>query len=259
MKKYIKLWWIYTLRATQVAFTSRLGVVIFSIGKLLRFALFICFLLLIIAKTKTLAGYTIWQVLFFYATFNFIDTTAQFFLRDVYRFRGHVVSGFFDTYLLKPMSPLFKALFGGSDVLDLLMLFVSFGFIIVAMVQFPVSLWGTVLYILLVLNALVIALAFHILVISFGILTTEVDNMLWMYRDLTQMGRVPVDIYRQPIQWAITFVIPVGIMMTFPPKALFGLLSLQAVAISFVFGILFLFVTYRFWQYALRTYSSASS
>jgi ABC-2 type transport system permease protein len=259
MNKYIHLWWIYTLRATQVAFTSRLGVVIFTIGKFLRFVLFIFFLFLIVARTKALVGYSLWQVMFFYATFNFVDTTAQFFLRDVYRFRNHVVSGFFDTYLLKPMSPLFKALFGGSDVLDLFMIVVSIGFIILTMQHFPVSLLGIIMYILLILNALLIALSFHILVLSLGVLTTEVDNMLWMYRDLTQMGRVPVDIYRQPVQWIITFFIPVGIMMTFPAKALFGLLSFSAVLLSFLFGIGFLILAYKFWQYALRRYASASS
>jgi ABC-2 type transport system permease protein len=259
MKKYIRLWWIYTLRATQVAFTSRLGVVIFTLGKILRFGLFIFFLFLIVAKTKTLSGYSLWQVMFFYATFNFIDTTAQFFLRDVYRFRSHVVSGFFDTYLLKPMSPLFKALFGGSDVLDLSMLFLSIIFIIIAFQHFPLSLWGIVLYILLLVNSLLIALSFHIFVVGFGILTTEVDNMLWMYRDLTQMGRVPVDIYRQPIQWIITFFIPVGIMMTFPAKALFGLLTLPVVVFSLFIGIVFYTAAYAFWGYALKQYSSASS
>ncbi len=157
------------------------------------------------------------------------------------------------------MSPLFKALFGGSDILDLFMIVISIGFIIITMQHFPVSLLGIIMYILLILNALLIALSFHILVLSLGVLTTEVDNMLWMYRDLTQMGRVPVDIYRQPVQWIITFFIPVGIMMTFPAKALFGLLSLSAVLLSFLFGIVFLILAHRFWQYALKRYASASS
>ncbi len=259
MKRYIKLWWIYTLRTTQIALSSRIGMVIFTVGKLLRFLLYILFLFVLVSQTKTLAGYSLWEIIFFFATFNLIDTAAQFFLREVYRFRGHVVSGFFDTYLVKPISPLFKALFGGSDVLDILLLIVSVVLIGISSKEFTISISQIGLYILLLMNAFVIALSFHIFVIALGILTTEVDNVLWMYRDLTQMGRVPVDIYHQPIRDIITFIIPVGIMMTFPAKAMLGLLTVNGVILSLVVGVFFLTASIYFWIFALKHYCSASS
>lgn len=259
MKKYIKLWWIYTLRMTQIAFTSRLGVVIFTVGKVLRFILYLFFLYALVSRTNSLAGYSLWQVLLFFATFNFIDTTAQFFLRDVYRFRNHVISGYFDTYLIKPMSPLFKALFGGSDVLDIPMIALSLLFIVITTSHMQITTGGLIVYSLLIVNALIIALSFHVFVVALGILTTEIDNTLWMYRDLTQMARVPVDVYHEPIRSIITFAIPVGIMITFPAKALLGLLSIQNIIIALVVGIGFLIGSVFFWQYALREYSSASS
>ncbi len=259
MKKYITLWWVYTLRMTQIAFTSRLGVVIFTLGKFIRFGLYMFFIYILVSKTNSLAGYSLWEVLLFFATFNFIDTSAQFFLRDVYRFRQHVISGYFDTYLIKPMSPLFKALFGGSDVLDIPLILVSFFFIVYSAMHIGVTVPGVILYALLVINSLVIALAFHIFVVSLGILTTEIDNMLWMYRDLTQMGRIPVDIYREPIKSIITYVIPIGIMMTFPGKALLGILSVNGVLISFFVSAVILIGSLLFWDYALKSYASASS
>lgn len=259
MLKYLKLWWIYTLRATQIAMSSRLGVLVFSIGKILRFGLYIFFIVILVSESKTLAGYSLAEVIFFFATFNLIDTSAQFFLRDVYRFRSHVVSGYFDTYLIKPISPLFKALFGGSDVLDLVIMFLSIGFILYSGQQIAPSLAGIIIYIFLLFNAFIIALSFHIFIVSLGILTTEVDNMLWMYRDLTQMGRIPVDIYHEPMRSIITFVIPIGIMMTFPVKALMGQLSFQWIVLACVVSTTFFLTSLVFWKYALRQYTSASS
>jgi ABC-2 type transport system permease protein len=258
--KYFRLWWLYTLYTTQIAFISRVGVVIFIVGKLLRFFFFLFFLTAIVSKTKNIAGYSLWQIIFFYSTFNLIDTLPQFFMREVYRFRSLVVSGKLDFVFIKPISPLFRALFGGSDALDLSILTLSVFFIIFTSgkigVITPIS---VILYFMLIVNAFIIALAFHIFVVSMGILTTEVDNTIMLYRDLTQMGRFPVDIYRQPLQTIITFVIPIGIMMTFPAKAMMGLLSTQWIILSFAIAAMLLTISLLFWKYSLKQYTSASS
>ncbi len=259
MYKYFKIWWLLMVRTAQIALESRLGVIIFLLGKLIRFGAYLFFLIVILSKTQTLAGYSVSQVLLFFATFNFIDTSAQFLLREVYRFRRHIISGYFDYTLLWPISPLFKSLFGGSDVLDIPMILISVGLIIYTVFGQDVTVMGIILYLFLILNAFFIALAFHICVLSLGILTTEIDNTLWMYRDLTQMGRIPIDVYKEPIRGIITFAVPVGIMMTFPVKAILGSLSLSVVILSFSIGLVFVFCSLLFWKYALKRYSSASS
>lgn len=260
IKKYFKIWWMMMSLAAQVALRSSLGAIIFFIAKFLRFALFIVFIALLQAKTKTIAGYSIWQMVFFFATFNLVDLIPQFLFREVYRFRGYVVKGEFDYILTKPYSPLFRSLLGGSDILDLPMLILAFGLIFYTSSKLgPVNLTGIILYFLLVANAFVIALAFHIFTISIGILTTEVDNTIMLYRDITQMGRIPVDIYLDPVRSILTFAIPVGIMMTFPPKVLMGLLSAKLIIFALLFGITFLYLATSLWRYSLRHYQSASS
>lgn len=260
MRRYLKVWWMMTSATSQKAFSSRFGAIIFLIGKVLRFLIFFFFLLLLVSKTKTIAGYSVWQVIFFYATFNLIDALPQFFLREVYRFRSYVVSGSFDYILTKPTSPLFRSLFGGSDILDLSILLIAGIFLFVALGKIgEISLFGLAAYIILLINAFLIALAFHVLVLALGVLTTEVDNTLWLYRDVTQMGRIPIDVYLEPLRGFITFIIPVGVMMTFPPKALMGLLSPQLILLALLISGVILFLSLRFWSYALRHYSSASS
>ena len=192
-------------------------------------------------------------------TFNLIDTIPQFLFRDVYRFRSQIINGYFDYTLLKPMSPLFKSLFGGSDILDFFTLILLIIVLVIIMQHIgSISLTGIIEYILLIINACCIALAFHIFVLSLGILTTEVDNAIMLYRDLTQMGRFPVDIYTQPLRGILTFAIPVGIMMTFPAKAVLGLLSFWLIFFAFLVGITLLYVSYILWKYSLHFYTSAS-
>jgi ABC-2 type transport system permease protein len=80
-----------------------------------------------------------------------------------------------------------------------------------------------------------------------------------IYRDLMNLGRFPVDIYKQPLQGILTYLIPVGIMITLPAKALMGLVSLPGVLLSFVLGVVALHFSRRFWNFALTKYTSASS
>lgn len=260
MKRYFTVWFKSMIVFAQISFASRLGVVLFTLGKILRFAFFLIFLFLIIGKTQTLAGYSLWEVIFFFATFNLIDILPQMILRSVYMFRHQVISGNFDFYLGQPISPLFRALFGASDILDLPILILTIGFLIYSALHLSVlTVVGVLLYVVLVFNALVIALSFHILVVSLGAATTEVDNTIMLYRDLTQMGRVPIAIYQEGVSFVLTFVVPIGIMMSFPVEALLGLLSLQFIVFSFCFGSFFFLLSILSWRKAIKYYSSASS
>lgn len=249
-----------SLNASQIAISSRSGALIFIIGKILRFAFFLFFIIFLIGSTRRLGGYSLWQVIFFFATFNIIDVTTQLFLREVYRFRGYVRSGEFDYFLTKPISPLFRSLFGGSDILDIIILLISVGLIILGINHLGnITFLEVLIYIILIINALIIALAFHIFILAIGILTTEVDNTLWLYRDLTSTGRIPIDIYHEPLRGFLTFVIPVAIMMTFPAKALMGSLNFPLILVSIIISSLFIYLAIKTWNYALSQYSSASS
>lgn len=260
MRRYLKVWYLLTINSFSTALFSRLGAILFLLGKILRFLFFLGFLVILVSQTKVLAGYTIYQVVFFFLTFNLIDTLAQLFFREVYRFRPKVVRGDFDLDLVKPISPLFKALAGGADPLDLFMLIPHLGILLFVVNKLSInSPLFIFLFLFLLFNSFFIATGFHILVLSLGILTTEVDHSIMIYRDLTQMGRVPIDIYQQPVRALLTFVIPVGIMMTFPVKALMGLLSVSGVIVSFIFGLGFFFFSLFIWRYSLTQYASASS
>lgn len=256
---YTRLWWIMSKNSFLSFLQNRFGIVIFLTGKVLRFLFFLGFLFYLLKTTKTLAGYDLNQTVFFFLTFNLIDTGTQFLFREVYRFRPLVINGGFDLTLSKPFSALFRALMGGADLLDLITIppLILATFYVGSLLSPTAS--QVFLYLVLLVNGFLIATAFHIAVISLGIITLEIDHSIMIYRDLTNLGRLPVDIYRQPLRGLITFLIPVGIMFTIPAKSLIGIAPGSIILISLVLGVGFIFLSLRFWNYALRFYSSASS
>lgn len=260
MKKYLFVWLRFAILGFQTQLITRFAMAIFLIGKFLRFSVFTIFIVVLVQNTKALAGYGLDQVIFFFLTFNLIDILAQLMFREVYRFRQAVVMGNFDFYLVKPINPLFRALMGGPDLIDFVTLIPLIGAIIYFMNGLQITEPGRILiYLILVGVSLIIALSFHILVLSLAIITTEIDHAIMMYRDVVGMGRFPVDIYKEPLRGFLTFVIPVGLMMTFPAKAILGLLSPYLIIYAVIFALLMFYLSLKIWNWSLKQYSSASS
>jgi ABC-2 type transport system permease protein len=259
LRKYLKIWWLMSRNSFTMVISQRLSLTFFLTGKVFRFAFFFLFLFFILKGANSLAGYNINQAIFFFLVFNVVDVISQFLFREVYRFRPMIVNGDFDFVLVKPMSSLFRSLLGGADVIDFItippLIFVT---IYVGSLLHPSPL-NTLYFILLLTNSFIIATAFHIMVLALAIITLEIDHTVMIYRDLTNLGRLPIDIYKQPLQGFITYLIPVGVMMTLPAKAIMGIVAPTGILIALLVGIVAIFVSMRFWNFALRKYTSASS
>jgi ABC-2 type transport system permease protein len=233
--------------------------IVFLIGKIIRYTAYFGFLYFLVKGTNGFLGYTQTQILFFTATYTLIDTISQFFFRSVYSFRPMVISGDFDLVLVKPLNALFRVLMGGPDPIDLITIPPIILVVVWIGSLLNPGIFQILIYILLVMNGLLIAAAFHIFVLGFGIITLEVDHAIMVYRDVTSMGRFPIDIYKQPLQGILTFVIPVGIMVTVPAQALGGLIGPTGIIMALVLGVVLILVSLKFWNYALTKYTSASS
>lgn len=258
-KRYLKIWWIMSRNSFSMVIGQKLALLVFLIGKILRFIFFFGFLYFLLLGSSTLAGYTSNQAIFFFLTFNLIDVITQFLFREVYNFRPMIVNGDFDLVLARPLNALFRVLMGGADVIDLVTIPPLIAVTIYIGSLLHPTLYEVGIFLVLLINGFLIATAFHIIVLSFAIITLEVDHTIMIYRDLTSLGRLPVDIYRQPLQGFLTYLIPVGIMITLPAKAIMGLVGPVGILSAFLIGIAAVFVSLKFWNYALTQYSSASS
>lgn len=256
VKKYLKIWLKTSILSVQEHLAARGACLLYIIGKLIRFFSFVILLYRIMPRTN-LAGYTLDQILLFFLVFNLLDIFGQLFFRGIYWFRADIISGKFDQTLLKPLNPIFQVLTSRTDLLDLPLVAVVFWFLSKLKLSFSFS--ALSLFLILALNGFLISVAIHILVAAIGIMTTEVDNTVLIFRDVSLMARVPVDIYNGPVRAILTFAIPVAVIMTFPAKALMGVLSWQGVIFSFIISGLFFWGSLYFWRVALTRYTSASS
>lgn len=256
---FLKIFWIYSLMAFKESTQDRIGILLFGVGKLIRFVMLFFFVFYIVSQIGSLKGYGVNQVIFFYLTYNLVDATGQFLFREVYRFRWRFTTGQVEGILTKPYHPFLRILVGGVDFIDLLTLIPYIVLAVYFALKLP-SLSGTsiLLYFLLLTNSLILITAFHIIALALALYTTNASQFVWIYRDLISFGRFPINIYQEPIRSILTFAIPIGIIMTFPVQALLGILEPQFILISFFFAAAFLLIAFYAWNASLKKFQGWS-
>ncbi len=261
MKRIIRAWWQVTKMALIGQILTTGGWYLFIIGKIIRFILFFAFLYLVVQQRQSLAGYSPVKVIWFYLVFNLLDIATQTLFRGTYWFRRLLIQGDFDLDLIKPLPSFFRPVFGWPDILD----FVTFIPLIIFMTLFALfhqlipSFSALFSFLFLFINSLFLAFAFHLMVASICILSEQNIQLTWIYRDLTAMGRFPTDIYPRSIRLMLTFIVPTILLITFPAQAALGLLPFPSVFIATLATIIAVMGALKFWSWALRRYTSASS
>ncbi|MBI5631367.1 MAG: ABC-2 family transporter protein [Elusimicrobia bacterium] len=238
-----------------------LGSVGFLLGKLVRFAFFFAFVAAVFQHTDTLAGYSLVEMALFFLTFNIVDIAAQIFFRGIYGARRAVTDGDFDFYLIQPCSPLFRLLFGTVDFLDIALTVPVLAMMGAVLARLPagIGMGRYVLYALLTANGIGIAMAIHVLVAALAVRTQELENTIWIYRDIMFMGKFPTDIYGAAARLVLTTALPIAVMVTFPAKALLGLLESRWTAYAFALCAVSLAASRWFWLDSVKRYTSSSS
>ena len=265
-KSILKVYWLVWKRLTLLQFqvqiaNARGAAILFILGKLLRLGTAFLFVYVVINKAHALAGYNLAQAILILAIFNLVSTFTQLFFRGVYVFRRKVVDGAFDFFLLNPLSELFYALFSYTDPMDLLLLLPYSGIVIWA--------WGSAGYeatlasiisLLLVIGIMsLFVFAFHVVIISIGVKYLEVDNTIMLYRDIEKMATLPIEVYGKYLSAFLTYIIPFGLMATIPARIIFGSTSSLVLLYFLPLALVFVYLSLKFWNHSLKSYSSASS
>ncbi|MBI5201156.1 MAG: ABC-2 family transporter protein [Elusimicrobia bacterium] len=258
--KFLRIWTRMAVMSFGAQLSYGIGSFGFLAGKLIRLFFFFAYIVAIFSHTKSLAGYTLAETVLFFLTYNVVDITAQVFFRGIYGARRAVQDGDLDYYLIQPCPPLIRLAASTVDFLDLVTLVPVLALLAATWTKLPgIGLAEIAGYCLLVLNGVLIALAVHIIVAALAVRTQELENTIWIYRELMFLGRFPVDIYGGALKIVLTVFLPIGVMTSFPAKALLGLLSPAEGVYALGVAAASLSFSLWFWRDALSRYTSVSS
>lgn len=261
MRKYFRVWKQLAILSISSYFSNRIEYGSYFVGKILRFVFFLAMILAIFSHTKSLAGYSKYQVIVFFLTAFLIDSLGQAFFRGIYLFRQDVQKANLDYILSKPINALFFALTRSTDILDIIFLMPVVALIVFVFFKLGilVNLSALTMYLLFVCLSMIITTALHIMSAATTIFTMDSETFIWLYRSSLFAALFPPEVFPSPVQQLFTFVMPIVVIVAYPAKAVLGLVSFQNVIVGLAVAFVFFFGSLLLWRIALKHYSSASS
>lgn len=87
----------------------------------------------------------------------------------------------------------------------------------------------------------------------------NIYNLEDLFHEISQVGRVPVYVFQRGMRFIFTYIIPVAFIATFPVQVLLGRSDPKITVLALVLALISFFLSQKFWNFALKHYSSASS
>lgn len=207
-------------------------------------------------------GWTYYEMLFLYGFSMLAMTPVQCFFDNNWNLSGMLRSGEFIKYCFRPLNLFFYFI---SEVFDIKGLG-QFAFGIVTIVYawnklaLPVTAFGIALLVLAVLSASLFMIALMNFAAGAGFwLIGSTPIMLFMFK-FRDYARYPVTIFNRGFQFLFTFLIPIGFMAYYP--SLLFIRPDQMSVLTYltpVLGVMFFYLSYKFWMKGASIYSGTGS
>jgi ABC-2 type transport system permease protein len=208
------------------------------------------------------AGWTYERALFVVGWFTLLKAVLDGAVNpSLLRVVDQIRQGTLDFVLLKPADAQFLVstarfeIWKGIDALASLFIF-AWAFFLLGHGPSP---WGALLSLALFGCAILVLYSVWIMVVAAAFWVVKLDNLAYLFGAIFDFARWPVTLFKGVFRVIFTFVIPLGIMTTYPAEALLGALSPITAVTSIVGGVAFAALARAIWTRAIRRYTSASS
>lgn len=262
MKRYLKLIFVIFRYCFIRVLEFRSEVIVWAIHSACWAFLALAMVGLIFGQVNSIAGWTKNEAMALSIVCSMFNSFLWWFIYpSILRLAETIQDGHFDFYLLRPINSQFLASFSRFEfenyprVIIMAILLVW----LISSQQIFVSVGSIIGFIILFLFGGVIfySLFLFITTLSFWLINMrELENL---FDTMVTSGRYPTWIFNGGLRAIFFFVIPIGFVATFPVQVLLGKSGWELVAFGGVMAAIFLVVSHKFWNFALKHYSSASS
>lgn len=217
---------------------------------------------ILFAHRDSIGGWNYYQVLIVLGLFSMFSGIVEAFFRpNITQVIEQVRDGTFDFVLVKPVNAQFYSSLHSFTLWRLVD--VAAGLLVIAYALRALNVVPTPSQILAFALMSVIA-TFMIYSIWLAMMTmafwfVKVDNFAELFFSFYEAGRFPISVYSGWLRAALTFVVPIAFITTFPASALIGLLGTTEVIAGIILAMVFFIASNRFWNFGIRSYASASS
>jgi ABC-2 type transport system permease protein len=262
LKRYLKLWLVLFRYNLQVLFEFRGEFLFWTINIFLWLAIGFLALELIFGQIETIAGWSKNEVyLVFFIASLFSDLFWTFFFGNLSIFSHLIRLGELDYLLLKPVNQRFLLSFQYFNFDHLLrMVFLSY-----LIYRYTILTSGRLvflnffLFLFLFFCGVIIFYSLFFALTLLNIWFVNLSSLLDFFQEIRELGAKPIYIFKKFWFYLFSLIVPVGYIATFPAQALMGRIEGWQVIAAPILAVVFFILSDKFFHFALKHYSSASS
>ncbi len=229
-------------------------------------AIMLAFYRVVFARSSNVAGWTEPQYLFFVGCFFALNGLIEMlFLDNCNEFAELVRTGDLDALLLKPIDEQFLItcrrfdwgcapnVFMGSAVMGMSLY----------QMRWPFDPWRASAFLVTFTCGVAIAYAFMLLLTSLSVWMVRNQSLMEMWWLFSSLARYPKEIFSgawaEPLGVFFTYFVPILIVVNVPSNVMVRALDPTMVAVMLVATVALVWISRRFFLFALESYRSASS
>ncbi|HKA91900.1 MAG TPA: ABC-2 family transporter protein [Haliangiales bacterium] len=262
MRRYIYLVWIQLRASLAMAMQYRADFLVDGVISLWWMLWTLVPLAIVFGRQQAVAGWSFPEALVVAAWFTLLRGVIEGVVNpSLVAIADHIRMGTLDFVLVKPADAQFlvsTSKFAPWKVFDVVaaVAMAAIAFTRMGRAPAPIDIAASLV---LLTAGVTILYSIWILAVSAAFWVVKLDNLAYLFSSIFDAARWPLDVFRGVWKILFTFVIPLGLMTTYPARALLGTLAPASAALAFggalAFGALARFV----WTRALANYTSASS
>lgn len=262
MKRYIKLYLQFFKNAVIKESMFRVNFFSHTVAEIINVTIGILGLHIIFGQITSLGGWNYQEILLLYGTANIIrGLYFGPFIQNMARLVTNIRKGTLDFALLMPVSSQFYVSTRRVRLFSITPLVSGIVLIVLALNNLKISptLPNIFLYITLLILSVIICYSLWFISVTPAIWFPQLREIHEVFISLYSFSRYPPEIFSRSAMLFFSFIIPLLILAAIPTKVLLGKADLFETLWLPTAALIFLFLSNRFWRFALRHYSSASS
>ena len=212
-------------------------------------------------RTDTLGGVSRGEAVVLLGTYQIVSGVLWTFIEpNVAWFRDQIIDGKLDDTLLKPVPSIFLASLGTCAPVALSQAATGIAVVVIGLrdVGTVPNAWAMFAWLLALSIGVVLTWAWRVSLASLAFWAPSFQPEV-LFKALWQFGRYPVGLYRQPVRFSLTYILPIAFIATIPAQALTQQVSPRMMFAGGAVAVAAFLIVHVVWQAGLRRYTSATS
>lgn len=260
--RYPKLWLSFLKASWMADIEYRTNIIVRVLGEVIWYTVQLSVFEVLYTHANSISGWDVHAMRVFMGTLFLVDNVYMLLFQDNMENLNTVVrKGDLDLYLVKPISSQFMVSFrkvSTAYFINLIMILIYLSWAI-RHLGHPVSVMQLLGFAFLGLCGVVCYYALRFMFSTLVILLQDAGSVQFIWQQLFRLATRPDPIYPSYLRLLILTIFPVGFMASVPSRILVEGVNISLLLTSPALALFLVFLSQTFWNFALKSYSSASS